>query len=199
MSHILGKLPFIYSWKRGAFNLDTDKDIFIELLYKQWYNMLKAYCFSLIGRNSQYAADIDDCILDAFYTAYLKADYLITYESIDKWLRQACFYRMHTNIRKIRHNNNVNVCSISALSPDSLFLSYDPLRQYLDNEDMKCKFHIILCQFSSKDKDLIYDYWYYKMPIAEIAKRRNTTPGTIRNRLNRIRKKAAEAAQETIH
>ena len=101
--------------------MDTDKDIFIELLYKQWYNMLKAYCFSLIGRNSQYAADIDDCILDAFYTAYLKADYLITYESIDKWLRQACFYRMHTNIRKIRHNNNVNVCSISALSPDSLF------------------------------------------------------------------------------
>lgn len=173
-----------------------DED-FIEDLYGTYYQILRMYCYAFVRGQTQFSEDIEECIQDVFYTAYCKREKLYTHENLEAWLKEACKRRMKKVLSKAKGKRcKTKIVSVETLSPDIHSLAQNIVERWDEQEEARIQVNLIETNFSKEERTLLKMYWQNGASLQEIAMLLNTTLGTAKNKLHRLKKKAKKLVEE---
>lgn len=69
---------------------DTQKEEFIESLYRKYYADLKRYSYHCVHNDPKFTPYIEDCIQETFTKATANYQTLLTHQNVIAWLIMTC-------------------------------------------------------------------------------------------------------------
>lgn len=165
-------------------------DQFVDMLYQNYYKKLRSYCFAFVSGKTQYADDIEECIQNVFFLAYSKRSKLENCDYLETWLKNACMRRMKKVLSKTcGKRQKAQICSIETLSADSIYLSSNPAERWEEQDEAHVQLQTILNELTVEEKKIVVMYWGDNASLKEVADYLNTSVGTAKNKLHRLKVK----------
>jgi RNA polymerase sigma-70 factor (ECF subfamily) len=174
-----------------------DNHEFFFYLYDRYYNKIYKYCYNMLYFKHNEA---EECTQNTFLKAYENLDKLYTHINPAGWLyKTAHNFVMRSKVKMskdsilIEYNDTIVMSYCEDIINDieeSIILS--------DNEIEECV-NLILSNLSSKEYDLYNMFYVKKMAIKDIALSLNTTPGSCRIRLFRLRKTIKDIVKQIFN
>lgn len=174
-------------------------DEFLDDLYRRYYQKLRVYCYALVCGESRFSQDVEECIQDVFFLAYQKRVQLFQCDYLEAWLKEACKRRMKKAISRAKgKRRKAETTSLEAFPTDSRVFAYHPIERWLDEEEKQSDLQRLEQTLTEEEKELVLSHWRDGATLQELAKRLGTTAGTVKSKLNRLRKKAKRIVSENV-
>lgn len=164
----------IYSGERLS---PTEKQAFIESLYREHFDILTRYVFNMVG--SRMLAE--DIVQDTFCEAVKAADKLYGHPNKGGWLMKTAKNKMKEARRKA--------------GPEGLLSVDDFLPELMDMEEKYSlvELNIIMDNiFNEHERRLFRMYYIMGYTAKELAKIENITESNLKVRMHRLRKRLLE-------
>ena len=157
--------------------LDGDTDAF-GVIVREYAQKLYRYAFS-VCRN---ASDAEDIVQETLIAGYIQLSSLRDPEKIEFWLMRILKNKAFNHIARAK--KTVPIEEIS----ESLADGFDPETSYISEENMReWRDRINSLSFALRETALLY-FWY-RLPMDEIAKRLDISVGTVKRRIHDARVK----------
>lgn len=170
--------------------MNEEQQITLDLLYSKYYRELLQYSFSFFDCRQQYLQDAEDCVQDTFGKAMKNLDKVLTNEAPLKYLKLMCKNITISRRRDIHLHQRILKFPKTI---DEYFDVADPKDIVMDwiirqeNKEIK---KILLEELTDKEKEVYSLYFEQNMSIKETAQELDSTDGSIRGSIQRIRSKA---------
>lgn len=170
--------------------MNEEQQITLDLLYSKYYRELLQYSFSFFDCRQQYLRDAEECVQDTFEKAMKNLDKVLTNEAPLKYLKLMCKNITISRRRDIHLHQRILKFPKTI---DEYFDVADPKDIVMDwiirqeNKEIK---KILMEELTDKEKEVYSLYFEQDMSIKETAQELDSTDGSIRGSIQRIRSKA---------
>lgn len=169
-----------------------EKDAFIEALYTRFYGTLRCLCMRYVGYDPRYLDAVEDCVQEAFLTAYQHYEELIAHPNVGGWLTRTCMFRMGTIIRGRKRDamRTRNLDDVTCADPR------DGVAEWVDRAGAAVAARSLLTALSETDRALAQERYVQGRSMAEIAKARGISESGAKVALFRVRRRARSFAEK---
>lgn len=170
--------------------MNEEQQITLDLLYSKYYRELLQYSFSFFDCRQQYLQDAEDCVQDTFGKAMKNLDKVLMNEAPLKYLKLMCKNITISRRRDIHLHQRILKFPKTI---DEYFDVADPKDIVMDwiirqeNKEIK---KTLMDELTDKEKEVYSLYFEQNMSIKETAQELDSTDGSIRGSIQRIRSKA---------
>lgn len=170
---------------------DKKQQEFINILYSEYYNIIKNYCMAHMGNDPYLRDQIPDTIQTVFEIAIKKYHKIAASENVGGWLMKTCQNVILTLKKRYAKQKSVIATSIdSATCPENLMRdTVDQFELWYSQMEKKEDLARILEILSTEEAEILYEYVISDKTAAQIAQEKSVTVGTIKAILYRMRKK----------
>lgn len=170
--------------------MNEEQQITLDLLYSKYYRELFQYSFSFFDCRQQYLQDAEDCVQDTFEKAMKNLDKVLKNEAPLKYLKLMCKNitisrrrDIHLHQRILKFPKTIDE-HFDVADPKDIVMDWI-IRQ--ENKEIK---KILMYELTDKEKEVYSLYFEQNMSIKETAQELDSTDGSIRGSIQRIRSKA---------
>ena len=179
--------------------LNDEDRAFLNALYLRLYQDLYRYCYVLLGCRTEYSAEAENCVHQAFLQAAAHIGKVRKHPAPDRWLytvsgNYARMYQRRLRIRTRLFGHRVSTDNMIG-TPDS----HDCYDEWLAAETISA-FKEQLVTSLTKDELMTYETYYAEgCTIQETAARLHATTGMIRGAIQSIRRKARRIREQMMN
>lgn len=164
-----------------------DRNDFLHALYEQYYDRLLLFCLRYLSQDPDPEGFAEECVQEVFVRAHKSHRKLKSHQNIEGWLfRTALNFigneRAKRHRRKRWHRHSIDAQDTPLPHPA------DVIQQYLDREGYQAFVKEIYRVLSDKQILVFEEHYFNHLKIHEIAEKHSLPEGTVKSRLNRIRK-----------
>lgn len=169
--------------------MSHERNILLEQLYAQYYDIVYRQCLSIIGYNPRFYPLVEECVQDAFLQAIVDYGEYKDYRNPVGWIVRVAQNKVKSKFRdELRHAKVV-----SALFPSQgkdMAFSVCAVDEELDRRDTVEQIVRIYNSLTEREKKVFIAYFLDDMSQKETAAATGFTENSVRAAVRRIRKHA---------
>lgn len=170
---------------------DTQKEEFIESLYRKYYADLKRYSYHCVHNDPKFTPYIEDCIQETFTKATANYQTLLTHQNVIAWLIMTCGNELRSCMRKYARFRKHFEGRVQ-IDVESAAANCDDLDRWIRQHDAEDDIRRIYQALSPREQRVFEDYYANNQSLKKTAKKHGTSENSVHCSAKRIRKKAGD-------
>lgn len=177
---------------------EMDRNKFISMLYKDYFDRLNLFCQRMIGYRPELLTFTEECVQDVFHTAIKKYIKLADHPDVEGWLFRCCINHMNNVLKTYYGRKERHAYSMDGDNVAELYDPNDSFRLLEEDEAYREVLERIYSLLLDNEKEIFDQYFLQGHDLDHVSKRTGKSPSSVKSTIYRIRKRLKKSLYKDL-